>query len=131
MPEDGAACPAKQEGRQHMKDNSRAIRGMLAGAVLVAAIAGLSAAQEVSFSRKAVKMVAVPYPSILKSKGIGGTVKLRVQVSANGTVKDVQVLGGNAILSDCSVKAVKQWVFVASEKEESIEVSVAFDPNLN
>jgi TonB family protein len=131
MPEDGAACPAKQEGRQHMKDNSRAIRGMLVGAVLVAASVGLSAAQEVSFNRKAVKMVAVPYPSILKSKGIGGTVKLRVQVSANGTVKDVQVLGGNAILSDCSVKAVKQWVFVASEKEESIEVSVAFDPNLN
>ncbi|HWO30404.1 MAG TPA: energy transducer TonB [Candidatus Acidoferrum sp.] len=114
-----------------MKNNSRAIRGMLAGAVLVAASAGLSAAQEVSFNRKAVKMVAVPYPSILKSKGIGGTVKLRVLVSANGTVKDVQVLGGNAILADCSVKAVKQWVFAASEKEESIELSVAFDPNLN
>jgi len=27
------------------------------------------------------------------------------------------------------VKAVKQWVFVASEKEESIEISVGFDPN--
>jgi hypothetical protein len=44
-------------------------------------------------------------------------------------VKDVQVLGGNPILSDCAVKAVKQWVFVASEKEESIEISVGFDPN--
>jgi TonB family protein len=131
MPEDGAACPAMQEGRQHMKDNSRAIRVMFAGAMLVAATAGLSAAQEVSFTRKAVKMVAVPYPSILKSKGIGGTVKLRVLVKADGTVKDVQVIGGNPILSDCSVKAVKQWVFVASEKEETIELSVAFDPNLN
>ena len=131
MPGDGAACPAKQEGRQHMKNNSRAIRGMLAGAILLAATAGLSAAQEVSFTRKAVKMVAVPYPSILKSKGIGGTVKLRVLVKADGTVKDVQVIGGNPILSDCSVKAVKQWVFVASEKEETIELSVAFDPNLN
>jgi TonB family protein len=114
-----------------MKNNSRAIRGMLAGAVLVAASAGVSAAQEVNFSRKAVKMVAVQYPSILKSKGIGGTVRLRVLVKADGTVKDVQVVGGNAILADCSVKAVKQWVFVASEKEESIELSVAFDPNLS
>jgi TonB family protein len=131
MPGDGAACPAKQEGRQHMKDNSRAIRGMLAGAMLVAVSVGFSAAQEVNFTRKAVKMVAVPYPSILKSKGIGGTVKLRVLVKADGTVKDVQVVGGNPILADCSVKAVKQWVFAASEKEESIDLSVAFDPNLN
>ena len=114
-----------------MKSKSKKIRGMIAGTLLVAASAGLSWAQEVSFNRKAVKMVAVPYPSILKSKGIGGTVKLRVLVNANGTVKDVQVLGGNPILSDCSVKAVKQWVFAASEKEESIELSVAFDPNLN
>ena len=104
---------------------------MVAGALLVASTAGLSVAQEVNFTRKAVKMVAVPYPSILKSKGIGGTVKLRVLVKADGTVKDVQVIGGNPILSDCSVKAVKQWVFVASEKEETIELSVAFDPNLN
>jgi outer membrane biosynthesis protein TonB len=54
-----------------------------------------------------------------------------VLVNANGTVKDVQVQGGNPILSECAVKAVKQWVFVASEKDESIEVSVAFDPHLN
>jgi TonB family protein len=114
-----------------MKNNSKKIRGMLAGVVLVAASAGLSMAQEVNFSRKALKMVAVQYPSILKSRGIGGTVKLRVLVNANGTVKDVQVQGGNPILSECAVKAVKQWVFVASEKDESIEVSVAFDPHLN
>jgi len=107
------------------------IRGMLAGVALVAASAGFSVAQEVSgFNRRALKMVAVPYPSILKTKGIGGTVKLRVLVNANGTVKDVQVMGGNPILSDCSVKAVKQWVFAASEKDESIEISVAFDPSL-
>jgi TonB family protein len=113
-----------------MQNNSRKIRGMLAGAVLLAASAALSAAQEVVFNRRALKMVAVQYPSVLKVRGIGGTVKLRVQANANGTVRDVQVMGGNPILSDCSVKAVKQWLFVASEKDESIEISVVFDPNL-
>jgi len=39
------------------------------------------------------------------------------------SVKDVQVQGGNPILSDCAVKAVKQWVFVASEKEREYEIS--------
>jgi len=102
---------------------------MIAGAVLVVACAGLSLAQEITTSRKVLKMVAAQYPSVLKRRGIGGTVKLRVLVNANGTVKDAQVLGGNPILADCAVKAVKQWVFVASEKEESIEISVGFDPN--
>ena len=112
-----------------MRNNSKKIRGILAGAVLVAAGAGLSVAQEMSSSRKVVKAVAAQYPSMLKRRGIGGTVKLRVLVNPNGTVKDAQVLGGNPILSDCAVKAVKQWVFVTSEKEESIEISVGFDPN--
>ena len=115
-----------------MQNNSKTLRGILAGAVLVAVSAGLSVAQEVVLnSRKALKMVAVQYPSVLKSRGIGGTVKLRVQINANGTVKDVQVLGGNPILSECSVKAMKQWQFVAAEKDETIEMSVVFDPSLN
>ena len=117
------------EGRKTMKNNSRKIRGVLAGVVLMAASAGLSAAQEITSSRKVLKAVAAQYPSVLKRRGIGGTVKLRVLVNPSGSVKDVQVLGGNPILSDCAVKAVKQWVFVASEKEESIEISVGFDPN--
>jgi protein TonB len=117
------------EGRKIMKNHSKKFRGILAGAVLVAASAGLSVAQEVTSSRKVLKAVAAQYPSVLKRRGIGGTVKMRVLVNPNGTVKDVQVLGGNPILSDCAVKAVKQWVFVASEKEESIEISVGFDPN--
>jgi TonB family protein len=129
MPGHGAACAAWWEGRKQMKNNARKIRGMIAGAVLVAASAGMSVAQEVSSSRKLLKTVAAQYPSVLKRRGIGGTVKLRVLVNANGTVKDAQVLGGNPILADCAVKAVKQWVFVGSEKEESIEISVGFDPN--
>ena len=112
-----------------MNNNSRKIRGLLAGAALVAACAGMCVAQEITSSRKVLKAVAAQYPSVLKRRGIGGTVKLRVLVNPNGTVKDAQVLGGNPILSDCAVKAVKQWVFVASEKEESIEISVGFDPN--
>src|SRR5579864_5134423 len=129
MPGHGAACAAWWEGRKTMKNNSLKIRGILAGAVLAAASAGLSVAQEISSSRKVLKTVAAQYPAVLKRRGIGGTVKLRVLVNANGSVKDVQILGGNPILSDCAAKAVKQWVFVAGEKEESIEISVGFDPN--
>ncbi|HKM66800.1 MAG TPA: energy transducer TonB [Candidatus Acidoferrum sp.] len=112
-----------------MKNNLTKLRGIVAGAVLVAASAGWISAQEVTTTRKVVKSVAAQYPSVLKRRGIGGTVKLRVLVNSNGTVKDAQIMGGNPILADCAVKAVKQWVFVSSEKEESIEISVGFDPN--
>ena len=108
---------------------NRKLRGILAGAVLVMAGTGMAWAQELSSNRKVVKAVAAQYPSVLKRRGIGGTVKLRVLVNPGGTVKDVQVLGGNPILSDCAAKAVKQWVFAPAEKEESLEVSVGFDPN--
>ena len=129
MPIAGVAWAAKLGRAAAMKNNKKRLRGMLAGAVLMMASAGLAAAQGISTSRKLVKTVAAQYPSVLKRRGIGGTVKLRVLVNANGTVKDVQVLGGNPILSDCAAKAVKQWVFVAGDKEESIEISVGFDPN--
>jgi len=73
--------------------------------------------------------VAAQYPSVLKRRGIGGTVRMRVLVTPSGTVKDVQILGGNPILADCAAKAVKQWMFIAAEKEETVDVSVGFDPN--
>lgn len=98
--------------------------------MVLAAMAGWGLAAQES-TRKVVKSVAAQYPSVLKRRGIGGVVKLRVLVSANGTVKDVQVLGGNPILADSASKAVKQWVFASAEKEDSIEVSVGFDPNSN
>ena len=98
-------------------------------ALLVLLAAGSVSAQEISSSRKVVKTVAAQYPSVLKRRGIGGTVRMRVLVTASGTVKDVQILGGNPILADCAAKAVKQWMFIAAEREETVDVAVGFDPN--
>lgn len=79
-------------------------------------------------TRKVVKRVEAQYPSILKKRGIGGTVRLRVTVKADGTVRDAEVLGGSAILADSAQKAVKQWIFAPSAVESSVEVAVVFDP---
>jgi len=79
-------------------------------------------------TRKVLKRVEAQYPSILKKRGIGGTVRLRVTVKADGTVRDAEVLGGSAILADSAQKAVKQWIFAPSAVESSVEVAVVFDP---
>jgi TonB family protein len=78
--------------------------------------------------RKIVKKVEAQYPSILKRRGIGGTVRLKVMVHADGNVKDVEVLGGNPALADAAEKAVRQWKF-APGAESTITVAVTFDPN--
>lgn len=76
--------------------------------------------------RKILKKVEPEYPSVLRDKGIGGTVRLRVTVRPDGTVKDVQTLGGNAVLVDAATRAVKQWRYASAEKESTIEISLHF-----
>jgi TonB family protein len=80
-------------------------------------------------SRKVVKKAPVQYPSILKSKGIGGVVRLRVFVKSDGTVRDTEVIGGNPILAESAQKSVGQWKFTAASSETTMEVSVLFDPH--
>src|SRR5271168_4185122 len=75
------------------------------------ALLGLTPVLAQENDRKVVKKVEVQYPLVLKRRGIGGTVRLKVTVHADGTVKDVEVLGGNPALSDAAEKAVRQWRF--------------------
>jgi TonB family protein len=79
-------------------------------------------------TRKILKKVPVQYPQVLKMKGIGGTVRLKVFVKPDGTVKDTEVLGGNPILAESAQRSVSQWKFSTGNLETAIEVSVVFDP---
>ena len=76
--------------------------------------------------RKILKRIEPEYPAVLRDKGIGGVVKLRVTVRPDGTVKDVQTVGGNAVLVEAGTRAVKQWRFSAADKESSVEVAFHF-----
>ena len=79
-------------------------------------------------ARKIVKKVPVQYPLVLKIKGIGGTVRLKVYIKPDGSVRDTDVLGGSAILAESAQKSVSQWKFSPSSSETTMEVSVVFDP---
>ena len=78
--------------------------------------------------RKILKRVEPEYPAVLRDKGIGGVVKLRVTVRPDGTVKDVQTIGGNAVLVEAGTRAVKQWRFSPADKEAPVEVTFHFGP---
>lgn len=102
--------------------------GVVCCALLGLACVASVRAQNAEAERKVIKKVEAQYPSILKRRGIGGTVRLRVIVKADGNVKDVEVLGGNPALADAAEKAVRQWKF-SPGNESIVNVAVAFDPN--
>jgi len=79
-------------------------------------------------TRKILKKVPVQYPMVLKSKGIGGTVRLKVFIKPDGSVRDTEVLGGSAILAESAQKSVSQWKFSPANSETTTEVAVLFDP---
>ena len=76
---------------------------------------------------KPVKKVIPAYPDVFKGRGIYGAVRLKVQIDADGSVKAVEVLGGNPIFAEAAMKAIKQWRYSATGKERTGNVSVEFE----
>ncbi len=61
--------------------------------------------------RKIVYQVEPEYPPDLKHAGIGGYVRLEATISSNGSVETANVTGGNPILAEAAVKAIKKWKY--------------------
>jgi len=76
--------------------------------------------------RAVLHRVQPTYPEIARRLSLDGMVMLRVEVAADGHVKSVTVVSGNAILAQAAIRAVREWVF-APGAEESIPVGVTFN----
>jgi TonB family protein len=61
--------------------------------------------------RRVVHSQKPAYPELLKILSIGGTVRLKVKVLANGTVANAEILGGDPILAESAVRAVMAWKY--------------------
>jgi TonB family protein len=103
--------------------------------VLVMAGVYLSAARPVwsqaklDLERKVLTRVEPDYPETLKRLYIGGVVRVQVVVSAGGGVESVQLVGGNPILGQSSLKAIKQWKFAHGSGKSTFVVPLTFDPH--
>jgi TonB family protein len=78
--------------------------------------------------RKVIARVEPEYPETLLRLHIGGTVRLKVTISPKGGVEKVELLGGNPILAESAMIAVKQWIYTASHSRSTTEVSIPFAP---
>lgn len=79
-------------------------------------------------TRKAKTKVAPAYPDLARRTNVRGTVKVMVIVSPNGNVKDARVLGGNPILVNATLEALKKWKFEPAQDESTGMVEFKFEP---
>jgi TonB family protein len=78
--------------------------------------------------RKLVYKVDPLYPADLRRLLIGGVVRLKIVVSAHGTVDSITPMGGNPAFVDSSVVAVKKWKYTPSESSTEMLINIDFDP---
>jgi TonB family protein len=79
--------------------------------------------------RKVVTRIEPEYPETLKRLYIGGVVRVEVVVGPNGAVQNTELLGGNPILGQSAMKAIKQWKYTSAAGKEKFVVQVEFDPH--
>jgi TonB family protein len=99
--------------------------GLLAS---VAAAHPLPALAQGELTRKAKTKVAPAYPELARRMNITGTVKVLVVVSPNGSLKDTKVVGGNPLLVNAAMDALKKWKFEPADSESTGTVEFKFQP---
>lgn len=78
-------------------------------------------------SRKVISQVKPAYPQTLKNLHIEGLVRLTVVVLPNGNVANVAVRGGNPILVESAIKAVKTWKYAPASSQTEEELVLNFN----
>jgi Gram-negative bacterial TonB protein C-terminal len=67
------------------------------------------------------------YPNIFRKMYVQGSVSARAHVLGNGTVDSVSILSGPEQLHGTVIDALKEWVFVAVNQDESdVDITFAF-----
>jgi TonB family protein len=99
---------------------------------LVASVASVplfSQSEDGASERKVITRVEPKYPPTLERLYIGGVVRLQVEVAANGTVESAQLIGGNPILGQAAIAAVKQWKYSPAKAKTRTVERLEFDPH--
>jgi TonB family protein len=79
--------------------------------------------------RKLISRVEPKYPPTLERLYIGGVVRLEVDIAPNGNVEGAQLLGGNPILGQSAIAAVKQWRYAPAKTRTRTVERLEFDPH--
>jgi TonB family protein len=84
---------------------------------------------QTELTRKVKTRVAPTYPELARRMNLHGSVKVMVTVLPNGDLKDTKVMGGNPILVNAAMEALKKWRFEPAQEESSGTVEFKFGPS--
>jgi TonB family protein len=77
-------------------------------------------------ARKIVQRREPEYPPIAVAMSLHGTVKLRVWIAPNGSVRRVDYAGGHPLLAQAAIAAVQSWKFENDPRETTQVVNIDF-----
>jgi TonB family protein len=77
-------------------------------------------------SRKLLEYPNPEYPAIARQMSLHGTVRLRVWVTPQGSVRKVEYIGGHPLLAESAVTAVKNWKFEPASRETTELLEIKF-----
>ena len=101
------------------------VRYQQASTVMAGSIAQIPEVLEES-SRPIAFRVMPEYPRLATSLNLAGAVQLQATVKADGTVKQVKVIGGHPVLAEAAATAVMRWRYEAGPRETTESVRINF-----
>ena len=66
------------------------------------------------------------YPELARKMHIEGVARVELTVLSNGTISNVKELGGNPVLLEALVRAVRKWRYEPSDRESVVIVQYEF-----
>jgi TonB family protein len=96
-------------------------------AVVLSKPFSLAQQSEPEVARKVVSKVAPAYPDLARRLKLHGVVKLVVVIAPDGAVKSTEVMGGNPVLTQAAVDAVRKWKYEAAPEQTHGLVELRFD----
>jgi TonB family protein len=90
---------------------------------------GAAAQRSGKADRKILVSVKPDYPDFLRHAQIGGMVRLKATVGADGKVTFVDIVGGNPILAENAAAAVLKWKYAPGPAQTIEDVALNFNPH--
>jgi len=77
-----------------------------------------------------IRKVTPSYPPLAKQARVQGTVKFTAVIGKDGTIQNLQLMGGHPLLVPAATEAVKQWLYKPTLLNgEPVEVITQIDVN--
>jgi TonB family protein len=121
-----------QEGVERWRGRGRGLGpclSLLSVSTLMMALLALPVYGQTTPDRTVITRVQPEYPETLKRLYIGGTVRVEAIIAPDGTVESTQLIGGNPILGQTAMRAIKQWKYTRARAKQTLIVKVQFDPH--